>query len=95
MDDWCEAVERGKVRGYEEYKLLLGERYIYQYAMKKVGNIYLTYCFHIPESKIQVMEDYDTEEIQEFEQIEQAISHLESRGAVVNQFTAIKGVLPF
>lgn len=55
MVDWCAAMERGKVRGYEEYKLFLGECYIYQYA----------------------------------------ISHLESKGAVIDQFTAIKGVLPF
>lgn len=95
MDDWLAAVKRGKVRGYEEYRQIDGGRYLYQYAMKKVNSRYLTYCFHIPESDMQIMEDYDTEEIQEFKQIEEAISHLESKGAVMGQFTAIKGVLPF
>ncbi|EHP0992186.1 hypothetical protein KN848_001165 [Salmonella enterica] len=95
MNKLIESIERGKVRGIEEYKLIDGERYCYQYALKKIANKYVTYLFFIPESKMDVMEDYGSEEIKEFFSITDAINYFTSIGVDFSLFIPIKGVLPF
>ncbi|EMV8405967.1 hypothetical protein, partial [Escherichia coli] len=64
------AIENGKVRGFDEIKEINGESYFFQYAIKKQDEKYNTYFFKIPENKMEVFEDYATEEISAFSNIE-------------------------
>lgn len=50
MNRLIAAIEHGKVRGFEETKIINGERYYYQYALKKINGNYMTYLFFILES---------------------------------------------
>ena len=42
------AIEKGKVRGFDEIKEINGENYLFEYAIKKENGNYPTYLFHIP-----------------------------------------------
>lgn len=37
------AIEKGKVRGFDEVKEINGENYLFEYAIKKQDEIYHTY----------------------------------------------------
>ncbi len=88
------VLDKGKVRGYDEFKCINNEHYFYQYALKKQNNLYLVYYFCIPESAMDIAEDYD-DEIKEFNSMEQAVTYLISKGADINKFDAFKGSKPF
>ncbi|WP_370388692.1 hypothetical protein [Snodgrassella alvi] len=89
------AIEQGKVRGFDEIKEVEGERFFFQYALKKKNGLYNTYIFHIMEKKIEIIEDYGEEEIKEFINISDALNYFKSLGINVQKFSSIKGVLPF
>ena len=89
------AIEKGKVRGFDEIKEINGENYLFQYAIKKQGEKYNTYFFRIPESKIELIEDYATEEISAFSNIEDAFNYFKLQGVDTVKFSPIRGVLPF
>lgn len=95
MKQLIEAVEQGKVRGFEEYKIVNGEQYLFQYALKKSANKYLSYFFFIPGSKMDVVEDYGCEEIKEFQLITEAVDYFKSIGVDILQFKGVKRSLPF
>ncbi|KMK12495.1 hypothetical protein ABW09_24465 [Pluralibacter gergoviae] len=89
------AIEKGKVRGFDELKEVNGESYFFQYALKMRNGLYNTYFFYVPESKMDVIEDYAAEEIKEFRTITDAFNYFKLLGVNVENFSAIKGTLPF
>lgn len=95
MKKLIEAVERGKVRGFEESRLVNNEPYLFQYALKKNADSYLAYLFFIPESKMDAVEDYGHEELKEFQLITEAVDYFTSVGVDLLKFKGIKRSLPF
>ncbi|ENT8864066.1 hypothetical protein ACFGVG_004852 [Escherichia coli] len=89
------AIENGKVRGFDEIKEINGESYFFQYAIKKQDEKYNTYFFKIPENKMEVFEDYATEEISAFSNIEDALNYFKLQGIDITKFSPIRGLLPF
>jgi len=89
------AIENGKVRGFDEIKEINGESYFFQYAIKKQDEKYNTYFFKIPENKMEVFEDYATEEISAFSNIEDAFNCFKLQGIDITKFSPIRGLLPF
>lgn len=95
MDNLIHSLNAGKRRGYDEYREVQGVNYLFQYAIKKEKDMYKTYFFSIDESKMDVMEDYGEEEVSDFSDLTSALEHLKDKGADIEKFKAIKGVLPF
>ncbi|MEO3740254.1 hypothetical protein [Enterobacter sp. AG5470] len=89
------AIEKGKVRGFDEVKEVNGENYYFQYALKKDGDIYRAYFFQVPEEKMELVEDYATEEISSFSDIGDAFNYFSIQGVDITRFSAIRGTLPF
>jgi hypothetical protein len=89
------AIEKGKVRGFDEIKEINGENYLFQYALKKQDEKYNTYFFRIPENKMEAIEDYATEEISAFSNIEDAFNYFKLQGVDIGRFSSIRGLLPF
>ncbi|OCG69558.1 hypothetical protein A9G42_04315 [Gilliamella sp. Nev6-6] len=89
------AIEKGNVRGCDEIKEINGECYFFQYALKKKSGFYSTYLFYIVESKMDVIEDYGIEQIKKFSDIIDAVNYFKSLGVNIEQFSSIKGNLPF
>lgn len=88
------AIEQGKVRGFDEIKEIDGERFFFQYALKKKNGLYNAYIFHIMEKKIEIIEDYGVEDIKQFTNISDALNYFKSLDINVQKFSGIKGVLP-
>ena len=95
MNNLIEALNAGKRRGYEERREIDGASFLFQYAIKKQNNLYYTYFFSIDESQMEVIEDDENEEILTFPSLDEALSHLISRGAIVEKLSAIKNTLHF
>lgn len=89
------SIEEGKVRGFDEIKEINGENYFFQYALKKQGEKYSAYYFCIPENKMDLVEDYATEEIKVFLNISDAINYFKLKHIDIEHFSSVKGVLPF
>lgn len=89
------AIEKGKVRGFDEVKEINGEHYFFQYALKKQGGKYCTYFFCIPEKKMDLIEDYATEEVKGFSNIADAFNYFRFQDVNIENFSPIKGTLPF
>lgn len=85
----------GKRRGYEEIRVIDGVNYLLQFAIKKTGHAYEVYTFKIELSKMDIFEEHAEERCQIFATIDQAGEHLQSAGADIRKFKAIKRVLPF
>lgn len=94
MNNLASAIEKGRVRGFDEIKEIDGERVLFQYAIKKKNGMYTTYLFYIPETKLEIIEDYAVEEIKEFSNLADAIYYFESMDINIKQFSRIKGTLP-
>lgn len=94
IENLISAIEKGKVRGFDEVKEIDGERYLFQYALKKKNGLYKTYLFYIMEKKMEIIEDYGVEEIQEFSNITDAFNYFKSLDVNVEYFSGIKGTLP-
>lgn len=95
MNSLIIAIEQGKLRGFDEIKIIHGEKYYYQYALKKINDKYMTYLFFILESKMDVIEDYENEEINEFDKLNDAFVYFNKIGADLTLFKRIKRTLPF
>lgn len=95
MNKLIDALNTGKRRGYEESRLIEGISFLFQYAIKKQNNIYYTYYFSIDESRMNLLEDDENEEIKEFSTLDAALDYLRSKGAALEKFAAIKNSLPF
>ncbi|CAK17896.1 hypothetical protein PSEEN5272 [Pseudomonas entomophila L48] len=89
------SIEKGKVRGYDEVRDIDGGSYFFQYAIKKQGEKYVAYFFCVLESKMDVFEDYATEELSEFSSVEEAFDYFRLKNVDVGRFSSMKGVLPF
>jgi hypothetical protein len=95
MDNLIQAINAGKRRGYDESRSVHDVSYLFQYAIKKERDIYQTYFFSIDESKMDVVEDYGEEEINDFPDLQSALEYLIGKGADIDKLKPIKGVLPF
>ncbi|ALI01347.1 hypothetical protein C1Y08_04265 [Pseudomonas sp. FW306-02-F02-AA] len=95
MNKLIDALNSGKRRGYEETRLVERISFLFQYAIKKQNNIYYTYYFSTSESRMDLLEDDENEEIKEFSTLDAALDHLKNKGAELEKFTAIKKSLPF
>ncbi|OWR29172.1 hypothetical protein CDO73_16040 [Saccharibacillus sp. O23] len=95
---WHRAVERGRVRGYEETKPCAdcsgGEEWR-QYAIRKKDGRYQTYFFAVDAGRMEIMEDCAQEERSEFANREDALAHLRLKGADPSRFAPFKGQKPF
>lgn len=89
------AVNNGKVRGFSEIKEVDGRLFFFQYAIKKEAGSYLSYQFCIPEDKIEMVEDYGSEEIVAHNGITDALYYFQSKDVKIECFSFFKGVLPF
>ncbi|MFJ5300584.1 hypothetical protein ACIQAL_29195 [Pseudomonas sp. NPDC088368] len=95
MDHLIKALDSGKRRGYDEVRPLDSIQYLFQYAIKKEKENYVTYFLKIEESKYDVFEDYADETILTFSTLKDALQYLEGKGADINKLSPIKGTLPF
>ena len=89
------AIEKGKVRGFEEIKEINGENYFFQYAIKKQAEKYSTYFFCILERKMDLIEDYATEEVKIFLDRAEAFDYFKLKRVNIERFSYIQGILPF
>lgn len=95
MNKLLEALNIGKRRGYQECRKINGEESLFQYAIKKQNGMYCTYFFMVESSRMQFIEDDENEEIKEFISLDAALRYLVGKGAEIEKFTVIKGILPF
>ncbi|WP_294963456.1 hypothetical protein [uncultured Gilliamella sp.] len=95
MNRLIAAIEHGKVRGFEEIKIINGERYYYQYALKKINGNYMTYLFFILESKMDSIENYGNEGIYTFDNLNDAFDYFNKIGINPAFFKGMRGTLPF
>ena len=71
------------------------ERLFYQvFAIKKNNGTYSTYYYTVPKNKLDQAEDYEIEEFNEFNELELAIKHIQSKGANLSRFNIFKGNKP-
>lgn len=89
------AIDDGKIRGFNEAKEIGGRLYYHQYAIKKEAGQYWSYLFFIPEDKIEMVEDYGSEEILVHNSITDALLYFQGKGVKIEYFSFFKGVLPF
>ncbi|QNH16646.1 hypothetical protein HEP73_01857 [Xanthomonas sp. GW] len=95
MNGLEEALDAGKRRGYEEFRRIDGISFLFQYAIKRQGGVYCTYCFSVAESSMDIFEDGEDEEVREFSSLDDAMEHLRAKGAAMEKFAPIKRTLPF
>ena len=68
---------------------------VYQvFAIKKNNGTYCTYYYTVPKNKLDQAEDYEIEEVNEFNEFELAIKHIQSKGANLSRFNVFKGNKP-
>lgn len=89
------ALNSGKRRGYDEIRTSESTQYLYQYAIKKEKDAYITYFIKIEESKLDVFEDYAEEVMTTFTELRDALQYLRRLGAEIEKLGPIKGTLPF
>ena len=95
MKKLTDALNAGKRRGYEEIRLINGTSHVIQYAIKKQDNLYHTYYFSIEESRMDLLEDDEHEEIKKFPDLDAALNHLLTKGAKIEKLSTMKKSLPF
>ena len=80
-----------QTKGYDEFIKIDGEVFYQVFAIKKSNEIYITYYYTVPKNKLDQAEDY---EIEEFNEFELAIKHIQSKGANLSRFNVFKGNKP-
>ena len=80
-----------QTKGYDELIEIDGEVVYQVFAIKKNNGTYITYYYTVPENKLDQAEDY---EIEEFNELELAIKHIQSKGANLSRFNTFKGNKP-
>ena len=83
-----------QTKGYDELIEIDGEIIYQVFAIKKNSEIYITYYYMVPENELDQAEDYETEEFNEFDELDLAIKHLQSQGPNPSQFNVFKGNKP-
>ena len=80
-----------QTKGYDELIEIDGEVVYQVFAIKKNNGTYSTYYYTVPKNKLDQAEDY---EIEEFNELELAIKHIQSKGANLSRFNKFKGNKP-
>lgn len=80
-----------QTKGYDELIEIDGEVVYQVFAIKKNNGTYSTYYYTVPKNKLDQAEDY---EIEEFNELELAIKHIQSKGANLSRFNIFKGNKP-
>ena len=80
-----------QTKGYDELIEIDGEVVYQVFAIKKNNGTYCTYYYTVPKNKLDQAEDY---EIEEFNELELAIKHIQSKGANLLRFNIFKGNKP-
>lgn len=80
-----------QTKGYDELIEIDGEVVYQVFAIKKNNGTYSTYYYTVPKNKLDQAEDY---EIEEFNELELAIKHIQSKGANLLRFNIFKGNKP-
>ena len=81
-------------KGYDELIEIDGEVVYQVFAIKKNNGSYSTYYYTVPKNKLDQAEDYEIEELNEFNELELAIKHIQSKGANLSRFNIFKGNKP-
>jgi len=76
-----------QTKGYDELIEIDGEVVYQVFAIKKNNGTYSTYYYTVPKNKLDQAEDY---EIEEFNELELAIKHIQSKGANLSRFNIFK-----
>ena len=79
-----------QTKGYDELIEIDGEIVYQVFAIKKNNGIYTTYYYTVPKNKLDQAEDYEIEEFNEFNELELAIKHIQSKGANLSRFNILK-----
>jgi hypothetical protein len=80
-----------QTKGYDELIEIDGEIVYQVFAIKRNNGTYSTYYYTVPKNKLDQAEDY---EIEEFNELELAIKHIQSKGANLSRFNILKGNKP-
>ena len=80
-----------QTKGYDELIEIDGEVVYQVFAIKKNNGSYSTYYYTVPKNKLDQAEDYEIEELNE---LELAIKHIQSKGANLSRFNIFKGNKP-
>ena len=80
-----------QTKGYDELIEIDGEIVYQVFAIKRNNGTYSTYYYTVPKNKFDQAEDY---EIEEFNELELAIKHIQSKGANLLRFNIFKGNKP-
>ena len=83
-----------QTKGYDELIEIDGEVVYQVFAIKKNNGSYSTYYYTVPKNKLDQAEDYEIEELNEFNELELAIKHIQSKGANLLRFNIFKGNKP-
>ena len=79
-----------QTKGYDELIEIDGEIVYQVFAIKRNNGTYSTYYYTVPKNKLDQAEDYEIEEFNEFNELELAIKHIQSKGANLSRFNIFK-----
>lgn len=94
MEKVTVAIEQGKARGYDTTQIEDGVEFLYEYAIRRKGSIYIGYYFKVQVDRMSEFEDYAIEERQEFSALSEALAFIRARGGDVIYFAPFKGISP-
>ena len=91
FDSLKKIIDSGKKRGYSDSKYMNGELFHFWYGLSYSGDTYFAYYSYIEDSKIAMPEEYEIDDSRYFNNFEDAINYLISKGADINLFSSYKG----
>lgn len=94
MNENTVAIEQGKARGYDTTQIEDGVEFLYEYAIRRKGNIYIGYYFKVQIDRMSDFEDYAIEECGEFSSLLDALAFVRARGGDIASFGPFRGIAP-
>ena len=79
-----------QTKGYDELIEIDGEVVYQVFAIKKNNGTYSTYYYTVPKNKLDQAEDYEIEEFNEFNELELAIKHIQSKELIYQDLIYLK-----
>ncbi len=86
-----EHIEKGKRRGYDDNRTEDGIEYLYRYSINKRGKEYVALFRKVEYEHIDNFEDYQTEIVEIFNNISDAIQFIKDKGGNLSMFKGFKG----
>lgn len=86
-----QKINKGIPLGYSEFS----QGILLEYALKKLStHKYMSYFFKIPIDKLHLIEDYGEEQVEYFDNIDEALEKMTLLGGELTKFTIFKKSKP-